>query len=265
MLRIPMTDFPSWPVLNVRNAARRKAAGGPAGKVETPQGIKTWQTALNITGGIFIGAGVTGVATAAGEGVFWANAIGAGTANFFQNATEQAESGQPLNYTQLADQTLLGGIAGGVVGKGLEVLGGLISSGTSAAVADEAAGAAVNNAARTAGTALSKPEAELLLSSATRAGKNGVSDAGRALQSHATREGGWLADRAVGGNAAANTAAARQALSEIISAGNVVRSTHPVWGDIITIRLPDGAGAVWKAAGNFVTFLERYTQKPLVL
>jgi hypothetical protein len=108
---------------------------------------------------------------------------------------------------------------------------------------------------------LSPARQEDLLSRATQASRGGVSEAGRALQSHACREGSWLAERAAGGNAAQNTAAAHQALQEILAGGQVVQETHPVWNEIIVVRLPNGAGAVWKADGTFITFLERYTPR----
>ena len=37
---------------------------------------------------------------------------------------------------------------------------------------------------------------------------------------------------------------------------------HNVFGDVIGVRLPDGAGARWKADGTFIGFLERYTPRP---
>jgi hypothetical protein len=43
--------------------------------------------------------------------------------------------------------------------------------------------------------------------------------------------------------------------------GKVIRAKHKVWGDVIYVRLADGKGAVWKATGEFISFLERYTPK----
>ena len=114
----------------------------------------------------------------------------------------------------------------------------------------------------TAGVRLSAAESESLINNATAAGRTGGSAAGRALQSHASREGSWLAGRVAGGNATANTAAARQALSEVVAGGKTVRYTHNVFGDVIEVRLPDGAGARWNADGTFIGFLERYTPRP---
>jgi len=106
---------------------------------------------------------------------------------------------------------------------------------------------------------LSSDRKQELVDNATRPGHGGVSEAGRALQSHASRVGSWLKSLPAAGNAAQNTTAARQALLEILADGQAVEETHPVWGDIIKVRLADGAGAVWKIDGTFITFLERYS------
>lgn len=102
---------------------------------------------------------------------------------------------------------------------------------------------------------------EALLEAAVAEGRGGVSEAGRALQSHAMRAGSWLKGLAQGGSGAANTSAARQALSEILEGGNASFSTHKVWGDVMSVRLSDGRGAVWTVDGKFITFLERYSKQ----
>jgi len=107
--------------------------------------------------------------------------------------------------------------------------------------------------------ALASTTREALLEAAVAEGRGGVSLAGTALQSHATRAGSWLSGLARGGNGAANTAAARKALEEVLESGKVSYYTHKAWGDVISIRLPDGRGAIWSAEGTFITFLERYS------
>jgi RHS repeat-associated protein len=109
--------------------------------------------------------------------------------------------------------------------------------------------------------ALTSTTKAAFLETALAEGRSGVSAAGRALQSHASRAGSWLADLAQGGNAAANTAAARKALLEILQSGQVTTASHKVWGDVVYVRLSDGRGAVWTAGGEFITFLERYSPK----
>jgi RHS repeat-associated protein len=109
--------------------------------------------------------------------------------------------------------------------------------------------------------ALTSTTRAAFLETALAEGRGGVSAAGRALQSHASRAGSWLAELAQGGNAAANTAAARKALLEILQSGQVTTASHKVWGDVVYVRLSDGRGAVWTAEGEFITFLERYSPK----
>ena len=107
--------------------------------------------------------------------------------------------------------------------------------------------------------ALTSTTREALLEAAVAVGRGGVSDAGRALQSHAARAGSWLTGLAHGGSGAANTAAARKVLAEILQSGDASFSTHKIWGNIMSVRLKDGRGAVWTADGQFITFLERYS------
>ena len=50
-------------------------------------------------------------------------------------------------------------------------------------------------------------------------------------------------------------------IRNIIQNGKVTTATHRVYGEVVSIRLPDGAGAAWTAAGRFIGFLERYTPR----
>jgi hypothetical protein len=79
------------------------------------------------------------------------------------------------------------------------------------------------------------------------------------LQSHAARAGSWLAGLAEGGNAAANTKAAKGVLGMVLERGQTTLGKHPTFGDVIRVRLPDGSGAWWRENGEFIGFLERYT------
>jgi RHS repeat-associated protein len=109
--------------------------------------------------------------------------------------------------------------------------------------------------------ALSATTKAAFIEGAVAESRGGVSAAGRALASHATRAASWLAGLAEAGNGAANTAAARKALGPILESGQVTTMVHKVWGPVVTVRLPDGRGAVWTAKGEFVTFLDGYTPK----
>jgi RHS repeat-associated protein len=99
-----------------------------------------------------------------------------------------------------------------------------------------------------------------LLEAAIAEGRGGVSAAGRALQSHASR-GGWLADLAQAGNAAANTKVAKGVLQTILARGQTTLEKHPTFGSVFKVRLPDGSGAWWAQNGKFIGFLERYTPR----
>ena len=95
-----------------------------------------------------------------------------------------------------------------------------------------------------------------LLENATTPGKAGVSPVGRALQKHASRQGSFF--QGATGNAAKNTQIGTQYLDDILQNGTVTKTTHKVFGDVTKVRLPNGAGAWWKADGSFIGFLELY-------
>jgi RHS repeat-associated protein len=141
------------------------------------------------------------------------------------------------------------GLAAPAVGLTTEA-SGLVTSAGGAAAAPVAGSLTLTAASKAA-----------FLDAAVAAGRAGVSAAGSALQSHATRAGSWLAGLSKGGSAAANTAAARKVLAEVLQDGTATRYVHKVWGEVIEVRLADGRGAVWLADGTFKTFLEAYTPK----
>ena len=101
----------------------------------------------------------------------------------------------------------------------------------------------------------------ILLKGASAPLGKGGSVAGAALQAHATRAGSWLAQLAQGGSAAKNAAAAEGAITNILQNGTSTIGTHKVFGEVIRVRLADGAGAWWKTSGEFIGFLERYTPR----
>jgi hypothetical protein len=92
------------------------------------------------------------------------------------------------------------------------------------------------------------------LNNATTPGKGGVSPVGRALQKHASRQGSFF--QGATGNAAKNTQIGAQYLDDILQNGTVTQSTHKAFGDVIKVRMSNGAGAWWKADGSFIGFLE---------
>jgi len=108
----------------------------------------------------------------------------------------------------------------------------------------------------------SPAEEEAIVERATTAGHGGVSPVGRALQKHAARSESAFAGAS--GNAAENTERGAAYLQEILESPEQATSvsTHKVFGDVIKVRLPDGSGAWFKANGEFIGFLERYTLKP---
>jgi hypothetical protein len=93
---------------------------------------------------------------------------------------------------------------------------------------------------------------------ATTSGKGGVSPIGRALQKHSARPG--TAFPGATGNAAANTRLGATYLDEILT-GNpaVTTTTHPIFGDVTKVRLPDGRGVWFRQNGELIGLLERYT------
>jgi RHS repeat-associated protein len=152
----------------------------------------------------------------------------------------------------------------GIVGTAIAVVATLVFVGGGAVIAGGTTCAmtpSCNQAVRIAIEGLapgaSVPSGAELLEQAVKAGRNGVSAAGSALQSHASRAGSWLEGLAHGGNAAKNTDA-RKALNEILTFGQATTYLHNVFGQVISVRLPDGRGALWDIRGNFITFLEGY-------
>jgi hypothetical protein len=63
------------------------------------------------------------------------------------------------------------------------------------------------------------------------------------------------------GNAQANTATGHQLLKELMAQGKVTAATHPVFGNVVSVRRADGAGFWFKESGQFIGFLERYTPR----
>ena len=86
----------------------------------------------------------------------------------------------------------------------------------------------------------------------------GLSPVGRAIQKHAARPGRFFQ---AGRSAAENTAIGERFLGSVLEAGNVTRSTHNVFGAIMDVRFPSGAGARFSEAGDFIGLLERFTPR----
>ena len=112
-------------------------------------------------------------------------------------------------------------------------------------------------------TAFNGIETSTLKNVATTPGKGGVSPVGRAFQKHAgdaSRAGTFTGE--VTGNAAKNTQQGAAYLDEILnnpSTTSVVKNTK-AYGDVLEVRMPDGTGALWSAAGTkFIGFREKFT------
>lgn len=75
------------------------------------------------------------------------------------------------------------------------------------------------------------------------------------------RAGSWLAGLGHGGKAARNAAAAEAVILNILENGTATVSNHEVFGEVVQLRLADGAGAWSKTTGEFIGFLERYTPR----
>jgi hypothetical protein len=148
-----------------------------------------------------------------------------------------------------------GAIAGPLSGGGA-VCGKIYRAGKAARAASQAATAVAGEA----GGGI--PEALLakLLEGAEASVGNGTA-AGNALQKHAASAGSWFAGKAFGGNCAKNAAAARDLLKDVLENGTVSESAHKVFGDVIKVRLQNGAGAWWKKTGEFIGWLEPYTPR----
>lgn len=100
-----------------------------------------------------------------------------------------------------------------------------------------------------------------MLESANSAIPGGGTEAGRALQKHASRAGSWLVGLAFGGNHQKNADAATGIINDVVARGQVSVVPHRAEGYLIRMRLPDGAGAAWRPDGSFFGFLERYTPR----
>jgi hypothetical protein len=81
------------------------------------------------------------------------------------------------------------------------------------------------------------------------AGRGGVTAAGSALQSHATRAGSYFKGMATN-NAATNAALAQSQIGFFIANGNVFVKDTKAWGSVLDIRLPSGAGARFSLDGK---------------
>lgn len=59
-----------------------------------------------------------------------------------------------------------------------------------------------------------------------------------------------------------NTRAGAELLKEVLSKGQVSHAVHPTFGNVIKVRLPDGAG-FWfnESTGELIGALERYTPR----
>ena len=109
------------------------------------------------------------------------------------------------------------------------------------------------------GSEVSEDTLKTLYDNAVATARNGLSDVGHALQKHSVRDGSWLEGMASGGNAWQNTKTGADLLGQILEDGTATLANHPDFGEVIKVRLPDGAGAWWNASGKFIGFLERYT------
>jgi len=97
-----------------------------------------------------------------------------------------------------------------------------------------------------------------LLSATESLGRAGLSAVGRALQSHAAREGSFFA---AGRTAAENTQMGENFLRFLFKNGTAAGQSHPVFGEVVNIRLANGAGARVSANGEFLGLLEPYTPR----
>ncbi|MBU1218229.1 hypothetical protein KKF34_14335 [Myxococcota bacterium] len=73
------------------------------------------------------------------------------------------------------------------------------------------------------------------------------------------RPNSWLSGISKTGNAATNSQAAEKLIINILDNGTMTQGYHKVFGNVIKVRLPNGAGAWWKSSGEFIGFLERFT------
>ena len=86
--------------------------------------------------------------------------------------------------------------------------------------------------------------------------QTGLSNAARAWDKHAEREGSAI-EKATGGVDAKNARASEFVDSVLNDPARTVEAyTHPNYGDIIDIRKPDGSGLRYNQDGSFMGFID---------
>lgn len=88
------------------------------------------------------------------------------------------------------------------------------------------------------------------------ADRNGVTEAGRALQKHSSRPGSAFPEPR--GTRAQINQAGQNIVDDILTApgAKMTKRHHARFGDVIEITAPDGRGVRYDANGNFLGFLE---------
>ena len=104
-----------------------------------------------------------------------------------------------------------------------------------------------------------KAAEQMIASGTSEIGRGGLTAVGRALQKHAARPGGSYF--AATTNSAQNARAGAGFLRFLFRAGIASTFEHPVYGSIVRVRLPNGAGAQFTKAGKFIGLLEPYTPR----
>jgi len=169
-----------------------------------------------------------------------------GKYGMYQLNVDQAKAivGASLLWTAISGGAReLGNAAVGALKKGWSGFGGWLKSG----------------ATRGLLPALARSTQGELLTNATRSiGRGGLSPVGRAIQKHAARPDSFFQ---AGRSAAENTAFGERFLASVLETGNVSRSSHSVFGSIMDVRLPSGAGARFSEAGDFIGLLERFSPR----
>lgn len=158
---------------------------------------------------------------------------------------------------------LMGGAVGGVrtVANAEEALADAAKAGKKATHAVREAGhadrtgaGAIRMAAKEAAPAT--PTVDELAKAAGAVDRNGLTEAGRALQKHGSRPGSTF-PKARGTSAQINQTG-QQIVDDILTTpgSKVTKRHHARFGDIIELRTPDGKGIRYDAKGNFLGFLE---------
>jgi len=109
--------------------------------------------------------------------------------------------------------------------------------------------------------ALSATTREQFLRSATQqVARGGVTAIGRAIQKHAGRLGSFFSS---GRNAAENARIGDDFIRSLLEnpASRVTTDMTKAFGPVVKVRLPDGAGAWFTEAGEFIGLLEPYTRR----